>query len=119
MLVVAAATTTSSILLLSYKAQAQIASTTNTKVTHVQVGGGSATYAFFGYNPQKVEINAGSNVVWSTPQAPIEPHTVTFVLNSKTMTSTDVPFNVPSSTKFMPLPPNSKNQPTMIPTKMG
>jgi plastocyanin len=61
-------------------------------------------------------------VVWTTPSnAPIEPHTVTFVLNSKTMTSPDAPFAVPSSTKFMPLPPGSNSEPNIIPgsTKNG
>jgi plastocyanin len=121
--VVVAATIASSIFFFSYKAQAQMTPTTNTNVTHVRVGGGNATYPFFGYNPQKVEIKAGDTIVWTSPStappAATDPHTVTFVLNNKTMTDTDVPFGVPSSTKFMPLPPDSKNQPTMLPTKNG
>jgi plastocyanin len=86
--------------------------------TQVQVGGGNATYPFFGYNPQTVEINVGSKVVWNAlPQGIAEPHTITFVFNDKTMTSTDTPFAVSNSTKFIPLPPGSNSEPNMIPGK--
>ena len=77
---------------------------------------------FYGYNPQQIQVKVGSKVVWTTPSnAPVEPHTVTFVLNSKTMTGPDTPFAVPSSTKFMPLPPGSNSEPNIVPgsTKNG
>ena len=107
-----------SLISLNYKAEAQQSST----ATKVQVGGGSNTYPFYGYNPQQIQVKVGSKVVWTTPSnAPVEPHTVTFVLNSKTMTGPDTPFAVPSSTKFMPLHPGSNSEPNIVPgsTKNG
>ena len=96
---------------LNYKAEAQQPPTTK-----VQVGGGNNTYLFYGYNPQQIQVKVGSKVMWTTPSnAPIEPHTVTFVLNGKTMTSPDAPFAVPSSTKFIPLPPGSNSEPNIVP----
>lgn len=112
-----------SLILLTYKAEAQQTTASgSTTISKVQVGGGSNTYPFYGYNPQQIQVKVGSKVVWTTPSnAPIEPHTVTFVLNSKTMTGPDTPFAVPSSTKFIPLPPGSNSEPNIIPgsTKNG
>lgn len=77
-------------------------------------------YPYFGYNPQTVEINVGSKVVWNAlPQGIVEPHTITFVFNNKTMTGPDTPFAVSNSTKFIPLPPGSNSEPNMIPGKNG
>ena len=88
--------------------------------TQVQVGGGNTTYPYFGYNPQTVEINVGSKVVWNAlSQGIAEPHTITFVFNDKTMTSADTPFAVLNSTKFNPSPPESNSEPNMIPSKNG
>jgi plastocyanin len=109
---IAAVAVTSSVSFFNYKAEA----TTPTTSTLVQVGGGNATWFFFGYNPQKVEIQAGATVVWNVPSSlTAEPHTVTFVFNNKTMTYRDAPFGVPTPTKFMPLPPSSNSQPIVIP----
>ncbi len=95
----------------SYKAEAQQITS-----NHVLVGGGNNTYAFIGYSPQQIQIKAGSSVVWSAPpNAPMEPHTVTFVINNKTMATPDAPFAVPTSTKFMPLPPNANSKPNIVP----
>jgi plastocyanin len=85
-------------------------------VTQVQVGGGNATYPFFGYSPQTVEVNVGSKVVWTTPSLNFaEPHTVSFILNNNTLAAPDAPFTVPSSTKFTPVPPAANSEPNMIP----
>lgn len=46
---------------------------------------------------------------------PPEPHTVTFVFNNKTMAGPDARFIVPSSTKFMPLPPGVNSKPNIVP----
>jgi len=103
---------TSSISFFSYNAEATIPRTS----TQVEVGGGNATWFFFGYNPQKVEIKAGATVVWNVASSlTAEPHTVTFVFNNKTMTYRDAPFSVPTPTKFMSLPPSSNSQPIVIP----
>ncbi len=99
----------------SYKAEAQ-----QTASNHVVVGGGNNTYPFYGYSPQQIQIKAGSSVVWSAPpNAPMEPHTVTFVINNNTMATPDAPFAVPSSTKFMPLPPNANSKPNIVPGNNG
>src|SRR5215469_15390208 len=108
-LTLAAAVLATSILF-SYNAEAQ-----KTVASQVLVGGGNVTYPFFGYNPKEVTIKAGGSVVWSVPpKAPLEAHTVTFVFNSKAMTDADVPFVVPSSTQFVPLPPNANSKPNIV-----
>lgn len=84
--------------------------------TQVIVGGGNLTYPFYGYSPQQVHVKAGSTIVWKTPSnAPLEPHTVSFVFNKRTMASPDAPFTVPSSTQFMPLPPGANSKPNIVP----
>jgi plastocyanin len=96
--------------IVSYNAEAE-----KTATSQVLVGGGNVTYPFFGYNPQEVKIKAGGSVVWSVPpKAPLEPHTVTFVFNNKAMTDVDVPFAVPSSTQFIPFPPNANSKPNIV-----
>jgi len=97
-------------ILFNYNAEAQ-----KTVASQVLIGGGNITYPFFGYNPQEVRIKAGGSVVWSAPsKAPLEAHTVTFVFNNKAMTDADVPFAVPSSTQFVPLPPNANSKPNIV-----
>jgi len=127
MLVSVLAVVTSTSIILNYRAQAATPSTTSTITmgstkadAKVQVGGGNNTYPLMGYKPQKVEIKVGDSVVWNVPSnAPPEPHTVTFVLDNKTMTTTDTPFAVSGSTNFMSLPPGANSQPTTIPGKNG
>jgi plastocyanin len=95
----------------SYKAEAQ-----QNASNHVLVGGGNNTYPFYGYSPQQIEIKAGGSIVWSAPtNAPFEPHTVSFVINPKTMAGPDAPFAVPSSTQFVPLPPGANSKPNIVP----
>jgi plastocyanin len=45
----------------------------------------------------------------------MEPHTITFAINPKTMTTPDAPFLFPSSIQFMPLPPGANSKPNVIP----
>jgi plastocyanin len=67
-----------------------------------------------------VQISVGSKVIWTTPSLDFaEPHTVSFILINKTMAATFAPFAVPSSTKFMSLPPESNSEPNMIPGTDG
>jgi plastocyanin len=113
--------------ILNYRAQAVTSATTSTITAggtktdaKVQVGGGNSTYPLMGFKPQKVDIKVGDSVVWNVPSnAPQEPHTVTFVLDNKTMTTSDTPFAVSNSTNFMSLPPGANSQPTTIPGKNG
>ena len=86
-LIVAISTVLLTVNLISFnhKTEAQ-----QTASNHVLVGGGNNTNAFIGYSSQQIQIEAGSSVVWSVPpNAPIEPHTVTFVINNNTMATPD------------------------------
>jgi plastocyanin len=121
------AVVSSTSIILNYRAQAVTPATTSTITmggtntdAKVQVGGGNNTYPLMGYKPQMVEIKVGDSVVWNAPSnAPQEPHTVTFVLDNKTMTTSDTPFAISTSTNFMSLPPGANSQPTTIPGKNG
>ena len=90
-----------------------------TTTVKVHAGGGNSTNMLAAFVPQQVQIGIGQSVTWDNPSSVAEPHTVTFVLNNKTMTAPDVPFAVRSSTQFMPLPPGANSQPNMIPGKNG
>ncbi|MDQ6666819.1 MAG: hypothetical protein M3Y53_01180, partial [Thermoproteota archaeon] len=113
---VAAVSTTS--ILVSYKTQAAVTSastTTGTKPNaEIKVGGGNATYPFMGYNPQKVQAKTGDTIVWNAVSPIAEPHTVSFVLDNKTMTAPDVPFAASTSLpQLTPVPPGSNGQPVV------
>jgi plastocyanin len=85
----------------------------------VEAGRGGITAVRHQFLPQKLEISAGQSVTWYNPSSVAEPHTVTFALDSKTMTGLTAPFIVPNSTKFVPLPPNSNSQPMIFRSKDG
>ena len=85
----------------------------------IHAGGGNSTDMLAAFVPLQAQINVGQTVSWDNPSTVGEPHTVTFVLNNKTMTSAVVPFAVPSSTQFTSLPPGANSQPNMIPGKNG
>jgi plastocyanin len=85
----------------------------------VNAGGGNSTNMLAAFVPQQVQISVGQTITWDNPSPVPEPHTVTFVLYDKTMTTPDVPFTVRSSTEFMPVPPGANSQPNMIPGKNG
>lgn len=101
------------------EANAVDSNATNSSTVKVQVGGGNATAPLTTFYPQQVEIKAGSSVSWYNPTKVGEPHTVTFVLDNKSMTDFGAPFSVSSSTQFMSLPPGSNSQPAIIPGKNG
>ncbi len=85
----------------------------------VHAGGGNSVNMLAVFVPQQVQISVGQSITWDNASPVPEPHTVTFVLNDKTMTTPDVPFTVRSSTQFMPVPPGANSQPNMIPGKNG
>ena len=88
----------------------------NSKTIRVAAGGGNATAPLTVFVPEKVEIKTGESVVWDNPTTVAEPHTVTFVLENKTMTNIVSPFTViPNSTRFETIPPNSNNEPLKAP----
>ena len=81
----------------------------------VKAGGGNAAAPLTAFIPQNIQINVGQSVTWNNPSAVGEPHTVTFVLDNKTMTKIASPFAVPDSSQLMPIPPNSNNEPLKVP----
>jgi plastocyanin len=83
----------------------------------VQAGGGNSTAPLTVFVPQNIQIKAGESITWNNPTTVGEPHTVTFVLDNKTMTDIVSPFAVPNSTQFTAIPPNSNNQPLKVPGK--
>jgi len=87
------------------------------QMVEVKAGGGNAIAPLTQFIPQKVEINTGQSITWINPTTVGEPHTVTFVLDNKTMAGIVSPLAVPNSTQFTPIPPGSNNQPVMMPGK--
>jgi plastocyanin len=92
---------------------AAVNTTAITGTNVVKVGGGNATEPITSFTPQQIEIKVGQSVMWYNPSLAAEPHTVSFVLDNKSNTDFAIPFAVPSSTKFMVLPPGSNGQPTV------
>jgi plastocyanin len=100
-----------------YSPIASVSTAEAQQMIEVQAGGGNATGPLTQFIPEKVEINAGQSITWVNPTTVGEPHTVTFVLDNKTMTGVVSPLTVPNSTQFTPIPPGSNNQPVMMPGK--
>ena len=100
-----------------YSTIASVSTAEAQQMIEVQAGGGNATDPLTKFTPQKVEISTGQSITWTNPTTVGEPHTVTFVLDSKTMTGVVSPLAVPNSTQFAPIPSGSNNQPVMMPGK--
>ena len=90
-----------------------------TRIKVVQAGGGNATISFSRFLPKEVQINVGESVTWYNPTEVSEPHTVTFVMDSKYMTDIIAPFAVSDSTQFIPLPPGANSEAVIIPNGNG
>jgi plastocyanin len=86
-------------------------------VTKIQAGVGQANISESLFSPQKVQIKLGDSVTWYNPMPVAEPHTVSFVLDNKTMTNVITPFAIRNITELVPLPPGSNSQPTIVPGK--
>ncbi|HET7285055.1 MAG TPA: plastocyanin/azurin family copper-binding protein [Nitrososphaeraceae archaeon] len=122
-----AITTIGSISILSHKTELQIArAATNSSsssniaignVTKIQAGVGQGNISESLFSPQKVQIKLGDSVTWYNPTPVAEPHTVSFVLDNKTMTNIITPFAIRNITELVPLPPGSNSQPTTVPGK--
>lgn len=89
------------------------------KPLEIIAGGGNYSAPFTTYTPNKMEVKAGQSVTWYNPTEVAEPHTVTFVLDNSTMAGVVSPLAVSNSTTFSELPPNSNNQPIIIPGQNG
>jgi plastocyanin len=90
-----------------------------TGIKVVQAGGGNATISFSRFLPKDVQINVDESVTWYNPTKVSEPHTVTFVMDSKYMTDILAPFAVSNSTQFIPLPPGANSEAVVIPNGNG
>src|SRR5919199_4822016 len=92
------------------------AATSNT--IKVEAGRGNASAIIDHFFPQTAKIKVGQSITWYNPTQVAEPHTVTFALDTKTMTGPVAPFAInPSSTHFMSIPPDSNNEPVKVPGK--
>src|SRR5919109_5006016 len=87
---------------------------TSSSIT-VHAGGGTSTDMLAVFVPQQIQVSTGQSITWDNPSAVAEPHTVTFVLDNKTATELVSPFEVPNSTQFTPIPPNSNSEPLRPP----
>jgi plastocyanin len=84
----------------------------------VEAGRGNASAIIDHFFPKTMEIKIGQNITWYNPTQVAEPHTVTFALDTKTLTGPVAAFAInPSSTQFMPIPPDSNNEPVKVPGK--
>src|ERR687892_386756 len=90
-----------------------------TGIKIVQAGGGNASISFSRFLPKNVQINVGESVTWYNPTEVSEPHTVTFVMDSKYMTDIIAPFAVSDSTEFIPLPTDANSEVVAIPNSSG
>ena len=82
---------------------------------NIQAGGGNSTAPLDIFLPKNLEIKVGQNVTWFNPSVVAEPHTVTFVLDPNMMAGVVSPFVVTDTTKFVSIPPNSNNEPILVP----
>ena len=122
-----AITTIGSMSIFSLKTELQTARAANSSssssnipignVTKIQAGVGQANISESLFSPQKVQIKLGDSVTWYNPTPVAEPHTVSFVLDNKTMTNVITPFAIRNITELVPLPAGSNSQPTIVPGK--
>jgi plastocyanin len=89
------------------------------KSVEIAAGGGNYTAPLTVYIPDKIEVNIGQPVNWYNPTEVGEPHTVTFVMDNSTMAGVVSPLSVSNTTTFSALPPNSNNEPIIIPGQDG
>ncbi len=85
----------------------------------IAAGGGNYSAPLTIYIPDKVEVTVGQPVNWYNPTEVGEPHTVTFVMDNNTMAGVVSPLAVSNTTTFIALPPNSNNEPIIIPGQNG
>jgi plastocyanin len=107
-------TTTTNVKVINALDSSSSNATTSATSIKAHAGGGNSTDMLAVFVPQQMQVSVGQSVTWDNPSTVAEPHTVTFVLDNKTMTNIVSPFAVPSSTQFSALPPNSNNEPLKV-----
>ena len=85
----------------------------------IAAGGGDYSAPFTVYFPDNAEVKVGQAVNWYNPTDVGEPHTVTFVMDNSTMAGVVSPLFVPNTTTFASSPPNSNNEPIVLPGPKG
>lgn len=83
-----------------------------TKLVHA--GEGNTTMVML-FVPQKIEIKSGESVTWNNPTSLAEPHSVTFINDSKYFPPPAAPFSVANSTNLKPLVTDPNIDPLIIP----
>ena len=85
----------------------------------IAAGGGNHFAPMTTYAPEEVEVKVGQAVNWYNPTEVGEPHTVTFVMDNSTMAGVVSPLFVSNTTTFSSSPPNSNNEPIVLPGPNG
>ena len=85
---------------------------TTTKLVHA--GEGNATMIML-FVPENIEIKSGESVTWNNPTSLAEPHSVTFINDSKYFPPPAAPFSVTNSTNLKPLTKDPNIDPLVIP----
>ena len=111
-ILVAVSLLTSLVLTLMTNYDVSYAQSLETKVVHA--GEGNTTMVML-FVPQNVEIKSGENVTWNNPTSVAEPHSVTFINDSKYFPPPAVPFSVTNSTNLKPLAKEPNIDPIIIP----
>jgi plastocyanin len=99
--------------------QSQMQQQQENKSVEIAAGGGNYTAPLTVYIPDKIEVNVGQTVNWYNPTEVGEPHTVTFVMDSSTLAGVVSPLSISNATTFSELPPNSNNEPIIVPGQDG
>ena len=89
------------------------------KPIEIAAGGGNYSAPYTIFVPEHVEVKVGQTVNWHNPTEVGEPHTVTFVMDNSTMAGVVSPLAVSNATTFTSLPPNSNNEPIVMPGPNG
>lgn len=81
----------------------------------VKVGGGGGRIVVMDYYPQNLEINVGDTVKFYNPTKVPEPHTVTFIADSKYTPKFEAPFSIKDPDSLEALPNDVNSEPLIIP----
>jgi plastocyanin len=85
-------------------------------VIKVEAGRGNASAIIDHFFPENAEIKVGQSITWHNPTKVGELHTVSIILDNKTLTGPVAPFALNlNSTQFTALHPSSNNEPVKVP----
>jgi plastocyanin len=93
----------------------QVDAQTNENSAKIVAAGGGNSTSLTIFVPDSIEIKAGESVTWNNPTPVAELHSVTFMKDSKYFPAFVAPFQVPNSTEFQSLVPNSNVEPLIVP----